>query len=119
MKKQELLNKLNVRYYKVRSAWARGVVDYAIELVEGFEGEELTVAALLNGAANWEHYSHSGCSLIDDQSICERVCTPSEIKRKRYGELQPNSRETWLDVQARALYQACRLVLSMAKKGDK
>ena len=117
MKKQELLNKLNVKYYKVRSAWARGVVDYAIELVDGFEGDTFTEEALLNGAANWEQYSNGGCSLIRNQDICGRLCTPSEIKRKHYGKLRPNSRETWLDVQARALYQACRLVLRM--KGDK
>ena len=115
MKKQELLNKLNVRYYKGHSAWERGVVDYAIELVEGFEGDTFTEEELLNGATNWEQYSKGGLSLILNQDICERLCTPSEIERKHYGELQPNSRETWLDVQARALYQAAHLLLRINK----
>lgn len=118
MKKQELLNALNARYYNARSAWARGVVNYAIELVDGFEGDAITEKALLSGARDWHEYSEGGMSLIYNQDICERLCTPSEIKRKHYGELQPNSRETWLDVQARALYQACRVILDMAQEEE-
>lgn len=101
------------------SAWAKGVKLYAEELQEFLRAEnvEATKENLLNGASNWADYSYSGCSLIYDTDIAERLCTPSELKRKRGGKLPPNSRETWLDVQARALYQACNMVLRQAKRG--
>lgn len=62
---------------------------------------------LLNGAMSWDEYSYGGCSLIYDGDIAERLCTPSELKKKDGGRLAPNSQESWLDVQVRALYQAC------------
>ena len=54
-----------------------------------------------------QKYSYGGCSLIYDSQIAERLCTPSEFKKKDGGRLAPNSKESWLDVQTRALYQAC------------
>lgn len=107
-----------------RSAWARGVKAYALELLENLA--ELTAdkladpaavrAALLNGAEDWQEYSDGGCSLIYDPDIAARVCTPSELKRTHNGERYPNSREIWLDVQARALSQAARLVCKAVKE---
>ena len=41
-----------------------------------------------------------------DGDIAAALCTPSELKKTRNGERRPNSREEWLDVQARALHQA-------------
>ena len=101
-----------------RSAWYRGVTAYALDLVEELEerikreGREPESRAeltewLLNGADSWSAYSWGDCSYVYDSNIAERLCTPSEFKRKRGGELKPNSREEWLDVQARALSQAC------------
>ena len=112
-----------------RSAWENGVKAYALELVDGLQDDiehgwqdmdvldspELLKKALLNGAADWEQYSWGGCSLCYDCQIAERLCTPSEYKRKRGGDLQPNSRESWLDVQARALYQAARWIINAAR----
>ena len=92
-----------------RGAWSKAVKSYAIELLDGLDGEYRAVA-LLNGAENWKAYSFGGCSLIYDAEIAERVCSPSELKRKRGGELAPNARESWLDCQARALSQAARLI---------
>lgn len=105
----------------IESAWTKGVKLYAEELQDFLKDENLeaTKENLLNGASNWMEYSYGGCSLIYDTDIAERLCTPSELKRKRDGELPPNSRETWLDVQARALYQACSIVLRKAKRGLK
>lgn len=107
-----------------RSAWARGVKAYALELLDNLA--ELTAdrladpaavrAALLNGAEGWQEYSDGGCSLIYDPDIAARVCTPSELKRTHNGERYPNSREIWLDVQARALSQAARLVCEAVKE---
>lgn len=39
----------------------------------------------------------------------------SELKRKHGGMYEPNSRETWLDVQARALYQACNRIRTICR----
>ena len=101
------------------SAWTKGVKLYAEELQEFLQDENLeaTTENLLNGASNWTESSYGGCALIYDTDIAERLCTPSELKRKRGGKLPPNSRETWLDVQARALHQACSMVLRKAKRG--
>ena len=97
-----------------RSAWGRGVKTYALELLEGLEGE-YNASALLNGAENWRAFSYGGCALIYDADIAARLCNPSEFKRKNGGCLPPNSRETWLDVQARALSQAARLIAKNSK----
>lgn len=111
-----ITEKLNAT--KAASAWKRGVKDYALELVESAEIEltpENAKATLLNGAKNWNQYSYGGCAEIYDSNIAARLCAPSELKRKKGGELQPNSRENWLDVQARALSQACNLIIHLLK----
>lgn len=109
---------------KDRSAWDKGVTAYALELVEqlaesadgGYlDAADLTAPrmlrkALLNGADDWSAYSWGGCSLIYNSDIAERLCCPSELKRTRNGERRPNSREEWLDTQARALHQAANRV---------
>lgn len=120
---------------KQHSAWDKGVTQYALEMVEQlgeqinggyFEELDLTEskkvrAALLNGAADWSQYSWGGCSLIYDSDIAERLCNPSELKKTRNGERRPNSREEWLDTQARALFQAvnrvCRHIRTLEKSG--
>jgi len=99
-----------------RSAWGKGVKAYALELIEAAEVDPLPTdkealkKELLNGADNWTQYSQGGSALIYDADICERLASPSEQKKTRNGERQPNPRETWLDCQARALYQAFHLI---------
>lgn len=113
-----------------RSAWNRGVTAYALELLEELQeaisggyfsaddlkAPKLLKAQLLNGASDWSQYSWGGCSLIYDGDIAERLCTPSELKKTRNGERRPNSREEWLDVQARALYQASNRITRHANR---
>ena len=105
-----------------RSAWSRGVKAYAIELVEGLNddtdlaNEVMLQKELLNGAQSWLQYSEGGCALCYDVDIAERLCSPSELKKSRGGERQPNSRETWLDLQARALWQAHNVVQKAWRK---
>lgn len=104
-----------------RSAWDKGVCAYALELIDNLERNTYSdykdvIAALLNGANNWTQYSYGGCALIYDGDIAARLCTPSEYTRKRGSELNPNSRETWLDVQARALGHAQALILRMIRR---
>ena len=76
---------------------------------------DITEENLLNGASNWSDYSYGGSSLIYDYDIAERLATPSEIKSRMRKDgsfnQMANARETWLDVQARALYQASRKLL--------
>ena len=113
-----------IKARKDRSAWDKGVTVYALELVEQLteaaEGGYIDPAdlmaprmlrkALLNGADDWSAYSWGGSSLIYNGDIAARLCCPSELKRTRNGERRPNSREEWLDTQARALFQAANRV---------
>lgn len=107
-----------------RSAWSKGVTLYALELVEeleehaAYEGRNPEPGTecrewMRNGAKNWKEFSWGGSSLIYNGDIAERLCTPSELKKTRNGERRPNSREEWLDTQARALYQACSRVANL------
>lgn len=110
-----------------RSAWGRGVQAYAVEIAETLADRahevEPTRAAIehiaLNGARDWSQYSLDGFSLVYDEDIAKLLCTPSTLKRKRNGALPPNSCEEWLDVQARALTQACRRACCIAKTLEK
>ena len=118
-----------------RSAWSRAKKEYAAELLSNLRraaayaaetgtpspltDRETVRAALLNGARDWSEYSWGGCALIYDGDIAARVCTPSELRRTHGGQRDPNPRETWLDVQARALYQAGAVVLAAYDKATR
>lgn len=113
---------------KTRSAWDRGVKAYAEELVEelreavegGYIDESdlsnrrLFERAMLNGAADWKQYSEGGCSLCYDGQIAERLCAPWELRKTDNGRKDPNPRESWIDVQSRALYQGAQMILRAA-----
>lgn len=112
---------------RTRSAWQRGVIAYALELLDSvagraaYEGHGPEDVAqirqwMLDGARDWSEYSYGGCALVYDGDIAERLCTPSELRKTRYGARNPNRIETWLDVQARALYQAARVVVAACKE---
>lgn len=123
---EEVRKELKAR--KDRSAWDKGVTIYALELLDDleesrrFNNADMYIhplelkAELLNGADSWDAYSWGGSALIYDCDIAERLCTPSELKRTRNGERRPNSREEWLDTQARALYQAARRIQVAARE---
>ena len=117
MQKKELLQLLIMKENdgRRRSAWSKGVITYAIYLADSLNGSadytrETIEKALLNGADDWSGYSWGGCAYIYDYDIALLLCSPSEFKKKKEGELRPNKKEEWLDTQARALYQACRLI---------
>lgn len=107
---------------KDRSAWSRGVTAYAVDMLqqiaEYYKGGYISAESLenctacqiaaLNGARDWGEYSRGGSALVYDGDIAAALCNPSELKKTRNGERRPNSREEWLDVQARALRQAFR-----------
>lgn len=119
--------------YKTRSYWAAGVKTYAAEILDTLEGveewEQMNKGEYnytgnkqnhidaLNGAKDWSAYSWGGFSLVYNGDIAKTLCTPSELKRLTYkegGTKDPNAREDWLDVQARALFQAESLLNDLA-----
>ena len=110
-----------------RSAWARGVKAYALELAEtlehlaaneGRDPENVTECRkwMLDGARDWSQYGWGGCALIYDYQIAERLCTPSELKKSHNGKRRPNSSEEWLDTQTRALHQAANMALIQLRR---
>ena len=104
-----------IAWTSTRSAWERGVKAYALEMLEELDEQLDSTCSpekLLNGAKDWSEYSYGGNTLIYDADIAERLCSPSELKRTKNGENPPNKSEQWLDVQARALRQAARLIAS-------
>ena len=108
------------KYSRTRSAWDSGVKMYALELILDLEydvyPEDLTTVKIverkmLRGARDWFQYSDGGLALCHDEDIALRLCNNTELKITRYGERRPNKKESWLEVQARALYQAYRIVI--------
>ena len=117
MRKRDIDYLLYLKKARARSAWDRGVCEYALDLLadvrERYDGElpeSLNERDALNGARDWLEYSSGGCALIWYGDIARRLCTPSEYKKTQGGSRKPNSRETWVQVQARALYQAFKVL---------
>lgn len=116
MTKTEILSKL--RKSPARSAWDKGVKKSAIELVQNREADRISKCktksdlekVLLNGASNWKHWCEGGSGLIWDEDIAERFCNSSELKRTDNGRKEPNAREGWMDVYARAMRHAWMLI---------
>ena len=109
-----------IKASKARSAWAKGVKWYALNLVEKSYKQDTNIVKVnmsvyLNGAETWKEYSYGGCALVYDYDIAKRLCTPGELRKTDFGHKQPNGSVTWLDVQARALYQAHRLIADLIK----
>lgn len=105
--------KKDIAAHSARSAWDKGVKGYAVEMFDDYVDRlhitddsvrigKVAETDLLNGAQNWEQYSYGGCAEVYDGDICERLCTESQKKKTRDGEL-PLMGEDWLTVQARAL----------------
>lgn len=116
MTKKELYQK--VKESKANSAWTRGVREYAMELIDNWYDESVPISEkiLLNGARTGLSIHGGGCAYCYDKQIAERLCAPWELKRTNYGNKKPNKNEEWLDTQARALYQASKLVLRLARE---
>ena len=96
------------------SAYMRGVQKYVVELLDNVEemariykrlpkDENELKKWLLKGARDWEDYSYRGYTLKLDSQIAERLCTPSQFRKKDGGRLAPNNRESWFDLQIMAL----------------
>ena len=109
------------------SAWKKGVKNYAIALIDKLPDDYCMIFGnqeelekhikifkklLLNGAENWRRYSYGGRAYISNNAIAINLCTLSEYINSKRGKRRPNRRENWLDVQARALFQAELLITS-------
>lgn len=121
MKANEILATVATRIeneVNARSVWNKAVKADVLELIENvldnFEPEQYGTAeqlraCMLNGAKDWEQYSWGGCALVYNDAIRSHYLTPSEQKRYK-GDTVRGSH--LLDIQAEALSQAARLVLS-------
>lgn len=108
-----------------RSKWSSGVQHLALSIIGNYAADEPRAvvdlqdleATLLNGAADWSAYCYGSELLISNLEIAELLCTASELRRctAADGSLKdPNRRETWMDVQARAAQQAWWLIRNCA-----
>ena len=111
----------NLKAVKCRSAWSKGVKEYAYMILDNIflhsDYKEINDCkslheVLLNGAKDWKQFSYSCRGLVLDEDIAKTLCSPSELKKCKNGMLRPNKHEEWLDVQARALFQAENLIKS-------
>lgn len=105
------------------SKFRKGVYDYARWIMrpaaEGDTDPERDYPSFmdyaLDGATNFAQLSESANYYIYDEDIAEALATPSEIRKctRKNGTLSnmANKRESWLDVQARALNSAYILAL--------
>ena len=109
------------------SAWNKGVKNYAMLLIDNLPNDycmifdnqrelkehiKILKKLLLNGADNWYQYSYYGCAFIYNCDIADALCTSSEYRKSEGGTKKLNRFETWLDVQARALFDAEILIKS-------
>lgn len=121
MKKELIIRELeDMKKRFARSAWDKGVYDYAFDILEPLDDELENVNAdtLMNGSNTWTAYSYGGCALICDDDIAKRMCTPSEYKKYLNAGLNSKLSDSdyWLgDVQTRALFQAMSKIRSAYK----
>ena len=109
------------------SAWKNGVKNYALWILDELPDDYCMIfdnqqelkeqlknftSLLLKGNDNWYQYSYCGNAYCYDNDIAMALCNLSEYRKCKGGEKEPNRRETWLDVQARALFQAELLITS-------
>ena len=105
------------------SAYKRGIKKYTDELLDNLEemariykrlpkDENELESWLLKGARNWGDYSYRGYSLKYSRQIAERLCTPSEFKRKDGGRIAPSRHDNWFNEQSKALNYACLRIKS-------
>lgn len=112
MKKELIIHELeNMKKRFARSAWDKGVYDYAFDILEPLDDEleDVNADTLMNGANTWTSYSYGGCALICDDDIAKRMCTPSEYKKYLNAGLNSKLSDPyyWIgNIQTRALFQA-------------
>lgn len=120
-----IMNQFMTVYYKElnkvndlngKSAWARGVGEYAREITDNyditFDGTETTddiKKKCLNGATSWWQYANGACALAVTEDIRDRLCTESEKKsgKRPAAVIRECGRgATWIEAEAVALEYA-------------
>lgn len=119
--------------YVPRSKWESAVKGYALDMLNNVEdmtrpADSLNLGELVNHcgytsvkigtfhAHAWsaaKESSEGGNFLIYTQDIAKNLATPSELEKctRKDGSLRdPNPRETWLDCQTRAVFQALLMI---------
>lgn len=108
--------------YCRRGRWNQAVASYATFLLESYvrmcwkaknTGQpipELTPVTLLQGKRCWAEYSQGGCALTEPADIAKRVFTPKQFAKWESG--RKVTAEPLVDIQTRALVDACKLVMS-------
>lgn len=99
-----------------KSAWNNGLKQYMHDFIDYDDilFDKLVKSksfydfkqVLLNGADNWTHHSWSGCSLCYNYDILERLFPANMVKR--YQNCSMVNGMHLLDIQAKALNQACK-----------
>lgn len=113
----------SLKTIKTNSAWNKGVKHYAEWMLDNLEENDQKTwngnkDDLLNGARDWKEASWDGSWEIYDKDIAKNLSSPSELKKTDNGTKKPNAREEWLDVQARALYQAEMMLRDALRKTE-
>lgn len=94
-----------------RSAWNKGVREYATEILRDLDLDILTEGVFDDDFDGWNFYD----TLSRDSDIAWRLCTPSELAhfRNHEGEFSSGRHEALIKMQIRALYQAAKLIESV------
>lgn len=127
----EILKKiLKEEYKKIRGAYKKGVILYALELADNIGDHYIITqeqrenlekvsrhdleAFALNGASSWRQYSWGGCSLCYNYDILERLYCPSMVKRYENSDTVQGFH--LLDRQAHALARAFGHIFYIIKR---
>lgn len=115
-----------------RPAWDKGLREYAVWYIlnpialdgDDTQRQDWNVSSLreliLNGAKDyqnphseyraWVRYSEGGCAIISNYEIARVLCSPSVFKKVEKSIENGTSDTNWVEIQARALYQAAQLI---------
>ena len=111
-----------------RGQWNKATAYYAYFLLDSYieickwhadQNEAippLSLDLVLNGASGWRQYSYGGCALVYDGDIAKVVFTPAQFAKWEQG--RKVTAEPLLDIQARALADACKLVMCAKRYAD-
>lgn len=111
-----------------RGRWNQAVASYATFLWESYvrmcwkaknTGQpipQLTPVTLLQGKKCWAEYSQDGYALTEAADIAKQVFTPKKFAKWESGRKVTD--EPLVDIQTRALVDACKLVMSAKRYAD-
>ena len=99
--------------YNVGVLYYADLILYALDANEDITQE----SQLLNGSGSWQDYSYDGKALTSDEEIAARLCSPSEFIEYEGGKLSPSTYHDWRYVQAKALFDAADIIMSIVHHG--